>query len=154
MDELAPLIAEYLPTAQSVQFAAELAPSTSEYLPAAQARHLLIESAPSWVEYLPSAQFKHCWAPGISLYLPASHAEHTRLPSSIPELYPALHLHATLPAEEPESDGQSLQSESFVDPSVVENLPSGHAKHAVALSTSVHFPASQGRQTAFPAAAL
>ena len=92
--------------------------------------------------------------PGLSEYLPAGHKVHTRLPLSIPELYPALHVHATLPAKEPESDGQSLQSESFVDPSVLENLPSGHAKHAVALSTSVHFPASQGRQIAFPAAAL
>ena len=95
--------------------------------------------------------------PEALLYVPAVQSSTVHGPPSGP-LEPALHLHAlllVLPEGEVESEGQLVQSDSEVAPTVAWYLPAWQLSHAVLTPAALNLPASQlSHAILTPAAAL
>ena len=148
---VAPIVVEYVCTAQGTHVLSDTAPVLIRYVPAPQLVHVDSTDAPVAEEYLPASQSVHGALPMDVLYLPARQAVHV-CPSR--PVVPALHRqsvrdveprdefefagqfwHVRLPVSDHVPASHVLQVSMPVAPLAEEYKPPGHFEHSYRLVT-------------------
>ena len=157
-----PVVSAYVPDGQSVHESGEVDPVAIEYVPAGHSLQVVAarasEKVPAWqsrqvdselcaelVDILPAGQPVHAPEPSPPLKVPATQGVHA--PPSGP-VYPRLHVQPDdddAPGRENEYKGQTLQSDSFVLPQSLENVPAGQRRHSAEPTMSLNVPARHAR---------